>query len=189
MLLVACGDDKAMEPLDTDATILAFGDSLTRGKGVSEADSYPAALSRLIGRQVINEGVSGEISEHGAERFPDVFKSTSPDLLLLMHGGNDILQNIPSDQTAASLSAIIELAQSNDVPILMIAIPEKSLFSNAAPVYRELAEKYSVPLEDSIISSLLKKPAMKSDSVHFNKAGYQAIAERVRETLAENGAL
>lgn len=41
------------------APILAFGDSFTRGDEVDDGDSYPAQLSRLLGRRVVNHGVGG----------------------------------------------------------------------------------------------------------------------------------
>lgn len=184
-----CFGDKPLNTLESDARILAFGDSLTEGKGVQTQDSYPAALARLISRQVINEGISGELSEEGAQRLPDLLVSNQPDLLILMHGGNDILQNVSPATAKSNIATMIKAAQQLSVPVVLIGIPEKSLFSKTAPIYRELAEEYSVVLEDSIVSSLLKKPGMKSDSVHFNKAGYAAIAERMVEVLKDNGAL
>jgi lysophospholipase L1-like esterase len=40
-----------------------------------------------------------------------------------------------------------------------------------------------------ILASLLKKPSLKSDSVHFNERGYARLADHIFEVLQENGAL
>ncbi|MFT4929332.1 MAG: acyl-CoA thioesterase-1, partial [Phenylobacterium sp.] len=64
LFISACGEIK-LPPIPPNGTILAFGDSLTQGKGVKPADSYPSVLARLSGRKVINAGVSGEVSQAG----------------------------------------------------------------------------------------------------------------------------
>jgi len=45
--------------LQSEDVVLAFGDSLTAGYGVSLADAYPSKLQTLIGFTVVNAGVSG----------------------------------------------------------------------------------------------------------------------------------
>lgn len=45
--------------VETGPPILTFGDSFTRGDGVEDGDSYPAQLSRLLSRRVVNHGVGG----------------------------------------------------------------------------------------------------------------------------------
>ena len=73
--------------------------------------------------------------------------------------------------------------------MVLVGVPKKSLLASTAEIYSELAEEHQIPLEKNIVGSLLKKPAMKSDSVHFNTAGYKALAEAIHELLQESGAL
>jgi hypothetical protein len=49
--------------------ILAFGDSFTRGDSVEDDESYPAQLSRMLGRRVVNHGVGGYGPVQAALKF------------------------------------------------------------------------------------------------------------------------
>ena len=46
-------------PASSDAPLLAVGNSFTYGEDVGDLDAWPAQLQRLIGRTVLNGGVSG----------------------------------------------------------------------------------------------------------------------------------
>jgi len=96
LCLTSCSDNKpTLSVLENDAVILAFGDSLTYGIGAnSKTESYPAVLSRLTGLRVANEGISGEVSEDALERLPDVLQTLKPNLVILCHGGNDIIRRL-----------------------------------------------------------------------------------------------
>src|SRR5262245_37693306 len=70
--------------------ILAFGDSLTAGFGLAEAESFPAQLqAALAGRgitaRVVNGGVSGDTSAGGLARL-DWSLADKPDLVILELG-------------------------------------------------------------------------------------------------------
>ncbi len=190
LVLSGCGEPAPqLGEIPADGTILAFGDSLTLGVGTDRASSYPTVLAKLSGRRVINSGVSGETTAAGLDRLPDVLRETAPDVLILLEGGNDILRGRDYADIRRDLDAMLELAQRQDVPVVLIGVPEKSLFSDAAPFYAELADKYQLVYTDGLIGPLLRKPAYKSDPIHLNKQGYRALAESIHELLVSSGAL
>lgn len=186
--LVGCGGQK-LPFIAEEGTILAFGDSLTDGKGVRREHSYPSVLAELSGRTVINAGVSGEITADGLERLTELLNEIQPDLLILLEGGNDILRGLNLSETEQNLSNMIRLAKTRNIPVLLIAVPEKALFSTSAAFYHRLAEQHQVILMDDLIASLLKKAELKSDSVHFNQQGYRIMAEAIYAKLRKHGAL
>lgn len=187
-MVSGCGGPR-LEPLTATSRILAFGDSLTAGVGASAATSYPAVLAQLSDIDVINSGVSGETTEEGLERLPAELDRTRPDLLLLIEGGNDILQNRSTEKTKVNLEKMIALAKERDVAVVLIGVPEKSLFSRSAAFYAEVADDAQVVFDGSLIASLLRKPSYKSDLVHLNETGYRKMAESIYELLVDNGAL
>lgn len=186
LLLQGCGGPK-LEAIPPSGTILAFGDSLTAGYGVNEAQSYPTVLAELSDRTVINAGISGETTSEGLARLPGVLAETNPDLVILLEGGNDILRNQDLSQTEANLSAMIELAESQGVEVVLVGVPNR--LAKVASFYKDLAEDHEVVFAPDLIGTLLREESYKSDAVHFNAQGYRLVAEELHELLDERGAL
>ena len=186
----ACGKPAPPLPrLAADATVLAFGDSLTFGTGAAEDESYPARLSALIGRKVVRAGVPGEASESGLERLPAMLDEHAPKLLILCHGGNDFLRKLPKDRAAANVRAMIRLAKSRGIDVALIGTPEPG-FGVAPPAfYAEIAKEFGIPYEGEVLGRVLKDKSLKSDPVHPNAQGYRLIAEKVAELLRKAGAV
>lgn len=185
--LLAC-DSGRLTPLNQNDVIVAFGDSLTEGVGTNESNNYPNVLAKLSGFNVVNAGVSGETTSEGLIRLPSVIEEYKPNLLILLEGGNDILRNQSAKTIESNLDKMINIALDNGIQVVLIGVPEKSLFSSSAPFYSHLAEKYDLVFDSSLIASLLRSPSKKSDSVHFNTAGYASLAEGIYELLSDNGA-
>lgn len=189
ILISACNNSTKFTPLAPNSIILAFGDSLTAGYGTTPENSYPSVLAQLSGHPVINAGISGETTEQGLTRFATTLDEVQPQLVILMEGANDILQNKDLDQAKQNLNAMIHEAKSRNIQILLVAVPAKSLSLSGANFYPELAAENKLILDDDTIAKLLKSPELKSDFVHFNQQGYHVMAERFYALLKNHGAL
>lgn len=188
--LIACGPAQpGLSPLSRDAKILAFGDSLTKGSGADPDASYPAALARLSGRAVVNAGLPGELSADGLKRLPRVLDSVRPQLMILCHGGNDMLHKKDLKMAARNIQSMIELARARDIEVLLIGVPKPGLFLGTASFYPAIAEANGIPAELDILAEILAHPSLKSDAVHPNGEGYKRMAEAIVAVLKDTGAL
>ena len=178
-----------LAPLKSDGVILAFGDSLTVGVGTTKSNSYPSVLAELSGLRVINSGISGETSDRGRKRLVVELDRVSPDLLILIEGGNDILRNRRYADIKKDLKGMVELAKNRGIPVVLIGVPEKSLLSSSAPFYEELADQYELVFDGVLLGSLQRSPKLKSDVIHFNQKGYRKMAEGIYALLQNSGAL
>ena len=92
--------------------IVAFGDSLTAGFGLTENESYPYLLQQKLKAdgydyEVVNAGVSGDTSHGGLERIDWVLGMDNVKILILELGANDLLRGIPVARMRANLDQII----------------------------------------------------------------------------------
>lgn len=139
--------------------IVAFGNSLTAGRGVSTDESYPAQLQKRLDEagyrySVINAGVSGDTTAGGLRRLSWVLRS-EPKMVILELGANDGLRGLPLEQTRSNLEKIIQRLLAKGVTIILTGM---KLPPNYGPeytgrffeMYGELAEQYK--LTDAVLS-------------------------------------
>jgi lysophospholipase L1-like esterase len=188
-LASGCSQHAKLPPLPADAVVLAFGDSLTYGTGANEEESYPAQLAHLTGRRVVREGVPGEVSAAGLTRLPALLDEHRPRLLLLCHGGNDFLRRLPKAQAAENVLAMIRLAKSRGIDVLLIGTPEIGFTLTPPEFYAGIAKESGIPYEGEVLTRILRNSELKSDQIHPNAKGYRLMAERVAELLRRSGAI
>ena len=170
--------------------VLTFGDSLTHGTGANPSEAYPAVLERsLPGVKVVNAGLPGETSAEGLARLPATLDEVRPALLILCHGGNDFLRRLDEKAAKENIRAMIELARSRGIPVVLLATPKPGLPPSVPPLYGEIARELKLPFEESSIRAVAADNRLKSDLVHPNARGYAKIAEAVRQVLEKSGAL
>ncbi len=189
-VMAACSPSvPRLAKLAPDAVVLAFGDSLTAGTGAEEAAAYPAVLARLIGRRVVNAGVPGELSGEGRGRLPSLLDEHRPQLLILCHGGNDLLRRREPGAIDDNLRGMIREAQSRGIGVLLVGVPAPNLARTVPRFYRRLAGDMKIPYEGEVLSRIEGDHSLKSDPIHPNAAGYRLFAERIAARLKEAGVL
>jgi lysophospholipase L1-like esterase len=192
LLLAACSSSPppiSLQPIPYDATIVAFGDSLTSGPGLKPGQKYPALLERQLGRKVINAGRRGEDSSQGLRRLPRILEKYRPALLILIHGGNDVLRNTGKRRARENLRRMIALAQKRKIDVILVGIPERKLMLPTSEIYYQLGKEFRIPVEGSVIAQIIRDPELRLDRVHPNEKGHRLIAKAIMQILTRYHAI
>lgn len=178
---------------DTRPRIVAFGNSLTAGLGVSADESYPAQLQRRLDTlnyryRVINAGVSGDTTAGGLRRVPWVLNS-KPEFVILELGGNDGLRGLSLDQTKTNLDQIIKQLRQAGVKVVLagMKLPPnygKDYATGFEAIYPVLAKHYQLPLIPFFLEGVAASATLnQADGIHPTKEGYRIIVEQILKTL------
>jgi lysophospholipase L1-like esterase len=192
VLLSACGKEKE-EPVASGSRVLALGDSLTAGAGVTPEQAWPNLLAAQTGWIVVNGGVSGDTSGAALQRLPALLEEHKPVLVLVTLGGNDMLHHLPQTETVANLRQAISQIEARGAKAVLLATPQPSLagavFRNlsAPDFYREVAEEQQVPLIEDAVADVLSDPQLKGDPLHPNAAGHVLLSEKIHAALQSIG--
>ncbi|MDQ6785608.1 MAG: arylesterase [Acidobacteriota bacterium] len=174
--------------------IIAFGDSLTAGFGLTEKESYPYLLQQKLKAdgfdyEVVNAGVSGETSIGGLERIDWVLEQENVKVLVLELGANDLLRGLPVAKMKQNLGKIIEKAQSKKIQVLlcgMLAPPTMGAQyqHDFVAVFPDLASEYKVAFMPFILDGIALNPKLnQADNIHPNAEGEKIMTENVYRAL------
>jgi acyl-CoA thioesterase-1 len=177
-------------------TILALGDSLTAGYGVSRPEAYPALIAeKMRGAnyqfEMINAGSSGDTTAGGLQRLPELLRRKKIDVLIIALGINDAFRGVPVEQVRSNLQAIIDQTRARHPGVsIIIAGMQLPLAASDGYVrafgelFGALAEKNHTALIPYLLAGVggdsdLNQP----DLVHPNAAGQRILAENVWRVL------
>ena len=178
---------------DNRPKIVAFGDSLTAGLGVSPEQTYPAQLQRqldVLGHryQVLNAGVSGDTSAGGLRRVSWVLAG-NPRVVILELGGNDGLRGLSLPETRSHLDAIIRQLKEGHVQVILagMRLPPnygEEYTSRFEAMYRDLANVHSLPLIPFLLEGVGgEKNFNQADGIHPTGEGYRIVVDNVLRSL------
>lgn len=173
--------------------IVAFGDSLTAGFGVSSDESYPAQLEKQLHKggfhyEVVNAGVSGETSAGGVRRVEWILKSR-PTVVILELGVNDGLRGLPLQQTYTNLRSIIDRLQDEGVMVILAGMRIPLNYGEAYTgeffeMYERLAQELTLPLIPFLLEGVAAQPGLnQADGIHPTGEGYTIVAQNVFRNL------
>jgi acyl-CoA thioesterase-1 len=198
MLLAASGL-QANRAAAATPVIVAFGDSLTAGLGLSEKDSFPAQLERALkarGQEVkvVNAGVSGDTAAAGLARL-DWAMPDDASAVIVELGANDALQGLDPAATKATLEKIITELKARGLPILLAGMEAppnlgKEYVEQFRALYADLAQRYDLILYPFFLDGVaLDDNYTLGDGMHPNAEGVARIVDgilpKVEELLAK----
>lgn len=178
-------------------TIVALGDSLTAGYGLSRKQAYPALLSEKMREagyefEIVNAGSSGDTTTGGLRRLPALLRAHKKiDVLILELGINDAFRGVPIDQIRSNLQAIIDQTRARhpNVAIVVAGMQLPDFSSNDyvgafGAIFAPLAEKNRATLIPYFLEGVGGNPELNQwDRVHPNAAGQRVLAENVWRVL------
>ncbi|MFM5908615.1 MAG: arylesterase [Novosphingobium sp.] len=177
--------------------VLAVGDSLFAGYGLSAGEAYPTRLEAAlraggVNARVTNAGVSGDTSAAGAQRFAFVLDAQKPrpDLVIIEFGGNDILRGLPPAETRRNIEAMVVEAKKRGIKVLimgMLAPPNygADYRRQFEAIYPELAKKHGAALVPFFLDGLIgRADLIQADHVHPNAKGVEEVVKRTSAAVA-----
>jgi acyl-CoA thioesterase I len=185
LVLLAAAPVTAAEPL----RILAFGDSLTAGFGLADADGFVAQLQAALAEKgvsarVINAGVSGDTTAGGLARL-DWALGDDPQLVIVELGANDGLRGLDPKTTAANLDGILAKLESQKRAVLLAGMKAPrnlgTEYTTAFDaIYPDLAARHNVTLYPFFLDGVATDPRLnQEDGIHPNAAGVKVVVGHI----------
>ena len=169
--------------------IVAFGDSLTAGYNLPQADGFAAKLEAALRKQghdvtVVNAGVSGDTTSGGLARL-DWSLGDGADAVILELGANDMLRGLDPAIPRKNLATMLGELQARKIKVLftgMRATPSmgKPYGDAFAAIYPDLAKQYAVPFYPFFLEGIIGDRSLHlPDELHPNAQGVDTIVAHI----------
>ena len=163
--------------------VVAFGDSLTRGSECA-CEPYPRRLTALVGKSVLNTGVSASRATENVSRAQEAIDKYHPAFMLVLYGVNDLIASAEVATVLAALGQMLDICEANQVVPVLATYPqpignhlgfaERTLLLNAG--IRELAKARGIFCVDLEREFGADPTLYEDDGLHPNDAGTQIVA-------------
>ncbi|MEP7009519.1 MAG: arylesterase [Acidobacteriota bacterium] len=174
--------------------VIFLGDSLTAGLGVSVEEAFPARVGEILAAeghpiQVINAGVSGDISAGGASRLAWLLRQ-KPAVVVVELGANDGMRGQPLADLEKNLLDVVRRSQAAGAKVLILGmkIPPnygKDYSDGFDAIYPRVAKETGAALMPFLLEGVGGDPELnQADGIHPTVAGHKIVAKNVAPYLA-----
>jgi len=175
-LVLVSFQSQAAEPQRKN--LLIVGDSLSAAYGIDSDAAWVELLKERLEQEtpetwnVANASISGETTDGGLRRLPDLLDKHDPAIVVIELGGNDGLRGFPPDVIRTNLAKMIQLSQQHGAEVLLVGIeippnygqPYTTAFAN---VFSSLAEEYNLAFLPFFLADVYDGEAMmQADGIH-----------------------
>lgn len=175
-LVLVSFQSQAAEPQRKN--LLIVGDSLSAAYGIDSDAAWVELLKQRLEQEtpgiwnVANASISGETTDGGLRRLPDLLDKHAPAIVVIELGGNDGLRGFPPDVIRTNLAKMIQLSQQHGAEVLLVGIeiPPNygQLYTTAfANVFSSLAKEYDLAFLPFFLADVYDGEAMmQADGIH-----------------------
>lgn len=170
-------------PSRAGTQVIAFGDSLVKGKGGSPGKDWVSRLSQQLGINILNKGRNGETTRSALSRLEEDVLNQDPRVVILLLGGNDALRRLPKKETFDNLAQIIDRIQQVGAAVLLVGVRGGFLLDPYEGQFEVLAQEKRTFYVSDIMQGIWGNRELLADTVHPNDQGYQRMADRLAPML------
>jgi acyl-CoA thioesterase-1 len=174
---------------DNRVKIVALGDSLTAGLGLTAEATFPARLEQALNAkglpvEIVNAGVSGDTASSGLARL-DWAVPEGTDAVILELGANDMLRGIDPNITRKALTEIVRRLTDRHIAVLlagMRAAPNmgREYVGAFDAIFPALASRFDVVFYPFFLDGVATEPGLNQpDGIHPTEAGVGVIVARM----------
>lgn len=160
----------------TPQTILIMGDSLSAAYGIRPEQGWVQLLIQHLKTEkfdfpVINASISGETTQGGLARLPQLLEKHRPTVVVLELGANDGLRGLSLQQMQKNLATMIERSQQVPAQVLLLGMklpPNYGVYAERfQQIYHDLAEQYKLKFIPFFLAEVIEKnDLMQADGLH-----------------------
>lgn len=166
------------QSLASSGTILIMGDSLSAAYGVQTETAWVEQLRERLDERngadwsVVNASISGETTDGGLRRLPQLLSRHQPDIVVIELGGNDGLRGFPPGVIEKNLASMIEQSQDAGARVLLVGMQMPPNYGPRytqafAAIYPELAESKDTALVPFFLEGIYNQEGMmQDDGIH-----------------------
>jgi acyl-CoA thioesterase-1 len=168
----------SLSAMASQNTLLVVGDSLSAAYGVPSETAWVQLLrdrldERGLNWEVVNASISGETTDGGLRRLPDLLQKNQPDVVIIELGGNDGLRGFPPDVIEANLADMIEQVRD-------IGNYGQRYTRMFADIFPNLSDRYDTPLVPFFLEGIYNADGlMQEDGIHPTEAAQPVLLDNV----------